>query len=228
MQPAPAPGVLTPPPAGVPREVLPPASRARRTAIVLSVFAVLFSLVFGYCIRHAFSMLSVTMDEAVYFRWVAYALGFLVVALLFRMCAAICELLWLERTWSNLPEDLQKVGPVEKVSSGLVIGISFVPGVAWLWKLGLIVGITNGFEALRGRLGFRGPVPKRLGVAAVIIGWIPGLNVYLAPFLWEMFATRMERLIEEIITSRAGLSPAPIAVPLGPQAGAAGPPPPHA
>lgn len=180
-----------------------PASRARHLALGFSAIAVTFSLAFGYCIRHAFTVLTGTLDEKAYWHWIAYALGFLTIALLLRMGAALCELLWLERTWSNLPEDLQKVGPVEKVSSGLVVGISFVPGVAWIWKLGLIVSVTNGFEELRARHPFRAPVPKTLGRAAIVVGWVPGLNMYVAPFLWELFARRMERVIRELMDVRA-------------------------
>jgi hypothetical protein len=39
-------------------------------------------------------------------------------------------------------------------------------------------------------------------MAAVIVGWVPGLNVYLAPFLWEMFATRMDVVIEQLLEAR--------------------------
>ena len=113
------------------------------------------------------------------------------------------ELLWLERTWSNLPEQLRKVGPLEEVSSAMAIGISFVPGVAWVWKLGLVVGIANGFEAVRAQIPFAAPVPRRLGMAAVIVGWIPGLNVYVAPFLWEMFAVRIDACVRQIMAARS-------------------------
>jgi hypothetical protein len=125
----------------------------------------------------------------------------LLVALLLRMGAAICELLWLERTWSNLPPPLRNVGPMKDVSSGMALAVSFVPGIAWVWKLGLVVGVTNGFEAIRTHTPFGAPVPRRLGVAAVIVGWVPGLNVYVAPFLWEMFATRLDVCVQEIRTA---------------------------
>lgn len=193
----------------MPKELKAPASGARKAAIALSVVAIVFSLCFGYCARQAFYMVRDpnTFVEKAYFHWVGYAIGFLTIALLLRMCAAISELLWLERTWQNLPEDLQKVGPVDKVSSGLVIGISFVPGIAWLWKLGLINGVTAGFEEMRKRHPFEAKVPRKLGLAAVVIGWIPMLNVYIAPFLWEMFATRMEKVIHEMMASRAAGGP---------------------
>ncbi|HVH44342.1 MAG TPA: hypothetical protein VM925_18445 [Labilithrix sp.] len=131
--------------------------------------------------------------------WVLAFLVLLLVALLLRMGAAICELLWLERTWSNLPERLRKVGPIDQVSSALALAISFVPGIAWVWKLGLVVGISDGFEAIRASIPYAAPVPKRLGMAAVIVSWIPGLNVYVAPFLWEMFATRIDVCVKEIL-----------------------------
>jgi hypothetical protein len=41
-------------------------------------------------------------------------------------------------------------------------------------------------------------VPKALGVASVIVSWVPGLNVYVAPFLWEIFATKMDVVCNEI------------------------------
>ena len=91
--------------------------RARRTALGLSGAAVFFSLIFGVLLR----------------RWLAFphpddeplalaaALSFLLVAYLLRIIASIFELLWLERTWGNLPEDLRKIGPIDKVESGMVI-----------------------------------------------------------------------------------------------------------
>lgn len=205
-------------PAAMPKELKAPAKGARKAAVALSVAAVIFSLGFGYCLRQGLWMLRdpSTFDEKVYFHWIGYAIGLLTVALLLRMCAAISELLWLERTWQNLPEDLQKVGPVDKVSSGLVIGISFVPGIAWLWKLGLINGVTSGFEEMRKRHPFDAKVPRTLGLAAVVIGWIPILNVYVAPFLWEMFATRMEKVIHELMASRAARAPAGGPLAIGP------------
>lgn len=130
--------------------------------------------------------------------WATGALSLLLVALLLRMVAAICELMWLERTWTNIPEETRKVGPIENVSSVMLIGISFVPGVAWLWKLGLVAGVVDGFEKIRVQTPFRATIPKRLGMAAVIIGWIPGLNVYIAPFLWEMFARKIDAACFEI------------------------------
>jgi hypothetical protein len=187
----------SPPPA-----VLPPAERARRIALGLSIVAVVFSLACGFFARRSWALRDAGMD-AVFPSLTAF-LVLLLLALLLRMGGAICELFWLERTWSNIPEGLRKVGPVDDVSSGLAIAISFVPGVAWIWKLGLVVGIANGFEAIRSRNAFRAPVPRRLGMAAVIAGWIPGLNVYLAPFLWEMFATRVDACVKEIRGAESG------------------------
>ena len=40
-------------------------------------------------------------------------------------------------------------------------------------------------------------------MAAVIVAWVPGLNVYVAPFLWEMFATRIDRAVSEILASQS-------------------------
>jgi len=118
------------------------------------------------------------------------------------MAASVCELLWLERTWSNLPEELCKVGPLEKVSSGLVVVLCFVPGFSWLWKLGLAIAVCKGFEAMRARPPFTAKVPKALGIASVVVSWVPGLNVYLAPFLWELFAIRMDVVCNEIRAAR--------------------------
>ena len=117
--------------------------------------------------------------------------------------------MWLERTWRNLPLELRTVGPVDKVSSGLLIGLSFVPGLSYAWKLGLVLAVADGFEEMRARVPFRAPVPKRLGMAAIIAGWIPGLNVYLAPFLWEMFATRIDLVCAEISSAQLA-RPAPL------------------
>lgn len=179
-------------------QVLPPAARARRIALVLSAIAVVFSLVFGFCLRTAYGMRETDPERGLY--WFLACLVAVLIALLLRMGAAICELLWLERTWSNLPETLRKVGPVDNVSSGMLIAVSFVPGVAWIWKLGLVRSVADGFEHVRRAFPFRAPVPKRLGMAAVVFGWIPGLNVYIAPFLWEMFATRIDVVVDELRT----------------------------
>jgi hypothetical protein len=40
-------------------------------------------------------------------------------------------------------------------------------------------------------------------MGAVITGWVPGLNVYIAPFLWEMFASRIETVIQQLMVARA-------------------------
>jgi hypothetical protein len=177
-------------------EVHPPAARARRIALVLSAIAVVFSLVFGFFLRRSYALKDVDQERALY--WFLACLVALLVALLLRMGAAICELLWLERTWSNLPEVLRKVGPFDNVSGGMVIAVSFLPGIAWIWKLGLVRSVADGFEHVRKSLPFRAPVPRRLGMAAVIFGWVPGLNVYIAPFLWEMFATRIDVVVNEL------------------------------
>jgi hypothetical protein len=185
-----------------PHVVRPPAQRARRIALVLSFVAVAFSIACGFGARRAYALYTETAPPEVIGPWVLAFLVLLLFALLLRMSAAICELLWLERTWSNLPESLRKVGPIQDVSSGLAIAVSFVPGVAWVWKLGLVVGIANGFEAIRAHTPFAAPVPRRLGMAAVVFGWVPGLNVYVAPFLWEMFARRIDVCVQEILARR--------------------------
>jgi hypothetical protein len=179
----------------------------RRIALGLSVVAVGFSIVCGFCARRTFALREAAPHDVM--PWLLAFLVLLLMALLLRMGAAVCELLWLERTWSNLPSHLRKVGPIDEVSSGLAIAIGFVPGVAWVWKLGLVVGIANGFEAVRGHTPFAASVPRRLGMAAVIVGWVPGLNVYLAPFLWEMFATRIDVCVMQILTTRADGAPLP-------------------
>jgi hypothetical protein len=195
--------------------VRPQARRARIIALVLSVIAVGFSLGFGVFIRRTIPLFDVNDPER-YMRPFVIALLFLLFALLFRMAAAVCELLWLERTWSNLPEQLRKVGPVDNVTSGLVVGLSFVPGLSWVWKLGLVMAVSDGFERVRGAIPFAAPVPRKLGMAAVIVAWVPGLNVYLAPFLWEMFATRidivcaqMREQLEQRATANDGALPVP-------------------
>ncbi|MBX3233196.1 MAG: hypothetical protein KIT84_20605 [Labilithrix sp.] len=182
----------------------PPARTARRIALVLSALAVLVSVGCGVAARHAFAMRGVVeSDPEALVGPLLWFLVLLLVALLLRMGAAVCELLWLERTWSNLPLELRKVGPIEKVEPIVLIGVSLVPGVAWIWKLGVIDAVARGFEAIRARVPFTAPVPRRLGVAAVVVGWVPGLNVYVAPFLWEVFATRIDRCVSEIEARRA-------------------------
>lgn len=177
----------------------PPAKTARRVALGLSVLAVLSSIVCGFCGRAAYHARD---DEAAYMVPFGWFLLLLLVALLLRMGAAVCELVWLERTWSNLPHELRKVGPLEKVEPILLVSMTFVPGIAWVWKLGVIDAVAKGFEAIRARVPFDAPVPRRLGMAAVIVGWVPGLNVYFAPFLWELFAIRIDRCVELILQRR--------------------------
>lgn len=178
----------------------PPAMRARRTALALSGVAVAFSVAFGFALRRWIFL----DNEDLLSMWLLAALSLLLIALVLRMLAAICELLWLERTWTNLPEELRKVGPMQNVSSVMLFGFAFVPVFAYFWKLGLVMGIANGLESVRTERPFRAPVPKGLGMAAVIIGWVPGLNVYIAPFLWEMFARRIDAVCIELGASAGG------------------------
>jgi hypothetical protein len=185
--------------------VRPPARGARAAALVLSLLAVGASIGFGVFVRRTIPLFD-RDDPERYARPLVVALVFLLVALLLRMAASICELVWLERTWSNLPEPLRKVGPVEHVSSGLVVGLSFVPGISWLWKLGLVMAVADGLERVRATRPFLAPIPRRLGMAAVIVAWVPGLNVYLAPFLWEMFATRTDRAVTELLVAQRDTS----------------------
>jgi hypothetical protein len=189
-------------PAPTPHVVRPQARRARITALVLSVIAVGFSLGFGVHLRRTIALCDRTSPDP-YMEPLVTALVYLLFAMILRMIAAVCELIWLERTWKNLPEELRTVGPVEKVSSALVVGLSVVPGVSWLWKLGLVIAVADGFEQLRGAIPFRAPVPRSLGLAAVIVAWVPGLNVYVAPFLWEMFATRIDVVCAELLMLRS-------------------------
>lgn len=194
--------------------ITPPAKRARRAAFVLAIIAVAFALACGFTARRTYALRD-DPDQAL--PWAIAALVLLLVTLLVRMGAAIAELLWLERTWSNLPPHLHRVGPVENVSSGIAIVVSFVPGVAWLWKLGLVVAIAKGFEAIRAVVPFQAPVPRKLGMAAVITSWIPGLNVYVAPFLWEAFAVRIDAVVEQIGAATALPAAVPSAIPEGPR-----------
>ena len=181
----------------------PPARIARILAMVLSIVAVGFSIGFGVYLRRVIPVFDVDRPD----RYVEPAIAmlvFLLFALLFRMGASLCELVWLERIWSNMPEELRNVGPMQKVSSGLAVVLSFVPGLAWIWKLGLAMALCDGFERVRARVPFEARVPRRLGMAAVIVSWVPGLNVYVAPFLWEIFATRMDALCSEILDLQRG------------------------
>jgi len=186
-----------PPPEPAAHVVRPPARLARILAMVLSIVAIGFSIGFGIYLRRVIPLFDVDHPER-YLEPAIAMLVLLLLALLFRMGASLCELVWLERTWSNMPEDLRKVGPIEKVSSGLAVVLSFVPGLSWIWKLGLAMAVCDGFEQLRARLPFAAKVPRKLGMAAVIVGWVPGLNVYVAPFLWESFATKMDVVCSEI------------------------------
>jgi hypothetical protein len=191
-----------------PHHLRPQARRARIIALVLSVAAVGFSLGFGVYVRRTIALFD-DSDPERYTRPLVLALVFLLVALLLRMAAAICELIWLERTWTNLPESLRRIGPIDRVSSGMVVGISFVPGLSWIWKLALVMAVADGFERMRRTVPFRARVPRNLGLAAVIVAWVPGLNVYVAPFLWEMFATRIDVVCGELLAATTDPSAAP-------------------
>jgi hypothetical protein len=190
-----------PPPETAAHVVRPPARLARILAMVLSIVAIGFSIGFGIYLRRVIPLFDVDHPDR-YLEPAIAMLVLLLLALLFRMGASLCELVWLERTWSNMPEDLRKVGPIEKVSSGLAVVLSFVPGLSWIWKLGLAMAVCDGFEQLRTRLPFAAKVPRKLGMAAVIVGWVPGLNVYVAPFLWESFATKMDVVCSEILAHK--------------------------
>ncbi|MFO0551862.1 MAG: hypothetical protein U0271_25975 [Polyangiaceae bacterium] len=183
------------------RVALPPRT-TRRLGLALSASAVLVSIACGISARKAYALGQGTPIEEqptdAVLPWLVAALVLLLVALLLRMFAAICELLWLERTWANLPETLRKVGPIDKVNGAMIIGLSLVPGLAWVWKLGVVLGIADGFERIRSHTPFRARIPRRLGMSAVIAGWVPGLNVYLAPFLWEVFATHIDGAVTEL------------------------------
>jgi len=181
------------------RVLNPPAARARRVALVLSGIAVAFAFAFGFMIRRWYAMSTHgfigTFDgeeEASVIFTMLGALVFLLVAMLLRIFASICELLWLERAWSNLPESMRRIGPIEKVEPIHIFGIAFIPVVAWFWKLALVRRVSSSLEEVRKEVPFRAAVPRRLGTTAVILGWFPPLNVYLAPFLWEMFARRID------------------------------------
>lgn len=178
----------------------PPARMARRLALGLSIAAVLVSLSCGFFVRQAYALRAEEPELLV--GPVLWFLVVLLVALLLRMGAAVCELVWLSRTWENLPLELRRVGPLDKVEPVLLVSMTLVPGIAWIWKHGVVDAVTKGFEAIRARVPFDAPVPRTLGVAAVIVGWVPGLNVYLAPFLWEVFAIRIDRCVDLIVQRR--------------------------
>jgi len=177
------------------RVILAPAERARRIALVLSGIAVVFSFGFGIFLR---KWMAAPTDADIALLWLLIALVLLLIAMLLRMGAAICELLWLERTWANLPVELRKVGPIDNVTPVHIFGIAFIPVIAWFWKLGLVASVSNGLEEVRKTTHFKAPVPKNLGITAVMLGWFPGPNIYIAPFLWEMFARRIDAVCLEL------------------------------
>src|SRR4051812_10241303 len=72
--------------------VRPQARRARIIALVLSVIAVLFSLGFGVYLRRTIALFD-RDDPQRYVEPLVVALVLLLIALLFRMAASICELL---------------------------------------------------------------------------------------------------------------------------------------
>jgi hypothetical protein len=77
-----------------------PARVARIVAMVLSIVAVGCSIGFGIYLRRVIPLFDKDHPE----RYVEPAIAmlvFLLFALLFRMGASLCELVWLERTWSD-------------------------------------------------------------------------------------------------------------------------------
>ena len=176
--------------------------------MILSAIAVCFAFAFGFAIRHWYAMihgeLAATLDgtgEAALY--LVGALLLLLVAVLLRIFAGICELVWLERTWSNLPAEHRRVGPIENVTPVHIFGIAFIPVVAWFWKLALVSAVAKSLELVRKDHPFRAAVPRRLGITACIFGWLPPLNLYLAPFVWEMFARRIDVVCLELAESNA-------------------------
>jgi len=182
--------------------IQPPAKTARRTALVLSATAIGFSLGFGVLIRKWWAKSppgSLAEFGGAAALWLMGALVLLLVAVLLRIGAGICELLWLERTWSNLPPPLRRrVGPIDDVQPIHVFGIAFIPVVAWFWKYALVSRVSHGLEQVRKETPFSAPVPRGLGLVAVVLGWLPPLNLYLAPFLWEMYARRIDVVYGEL------------------------------
>jgi hypothetical protein len=172
-----------------------PARGARRTALVLSAIAVVFAFGFGIVLR---KWIATPTDADIARLWLLLALVLLLIAVLLRIFAGICELLWLERTWSNLPPELKRVGPIDNVTPVHIFGIAFIPVISWFWKLALVANVSDGLEEVRKRTPFAASVPKGLGMTAVILGWFPGLNIYLAPFLWEMYARRIDVVYVEL------------------------------
>lgn len=185
-----------------------PAQNARRMALLFSGIAVAFSLGFGFCIRRWYAAahpewtsLGKMVDDLAT-PLVLLALTSLLLAFLLRIVGAMCELVWLERTMSILPPHLRRVGPVKNVTAVHIFGIAFIPVVAWFWKLGLVRSVSAGLEEVRRDHPFHAPVPRALGTTAAILGWLPPLNLYVAPFLWELFARRIDQVFLEL--SRVG------------------------
>ena len=186
----------------------PPASRVRRIALVLSGIAIIFAFGFGFLIRRWYAISTQGFwatifgeEEAVVLFTMLGALVLLLIAVVLRILASICELMWLERAWSNLPASMRAIGPIKKVETVHIFGIAFIPVVAWFWKLALVRKVSSSLEEIRKDVPFRAAVPRGLGTTAVILGWFPPLNVYLAPFLWEMFARRIDVIMLEMATS---------------------------
>jgi hypothetical protein len=184
-----------------PLTINPPAQRARRAALALSGVAIAFSLGFGFFIRRWWAKAppgSLSDFGGVAVLWLVAALLLLLVAVLLRIGAGICELLWLERTFSNLPPSMRRVGPIDNVTPVHIFGIAFIPVVAWFWKYALVAKVSESLEVVRKDTPFSAPVPRGLGLTAVVLGWLPPLNLYLAPFLWEMFARRIDVVYLEL------------------------------
>jgi hypothetical protein len=184
-------------------KINPPAEKARLVALLLSGTAVCFAVAFGFCIRRWWALTHGSLAffdaaDAAPFFWVMGALVLLLIAVILRIMAGICELIWLERAWSNLPQEHRRVGPIDNVTPIHIFGIAFIPVVAWFWKLALVRAVVRSLELVKKDVPFETPVPHHLGQTACILGWLPPLNLYVAPFLWEMFARRIDRVCLEL------------------------------
>lgn len=190
----------------IPLVLHPPAQRARRAAVALSTVAIAFSLGCGFFLRRWWAKAppgSWSDFGGAAMLWLMAALVLLLIAMLLRIGAGLCELLWLERTWANLPASFRKVGPIDDVTPVHVFGLAFIPIVAWFWKLALVATVAKSLEEVRKEAPFAAPVPRRLGLTAVVLGWLPPLNLYLAPFLWELFARKIDVVYLELAARRA-------------------------
>ena len=186
----------------------PQARRARIVALVLSVIAVVFSIGFGIYIRRTITLFDRDDPQR-------YAQPFVDRARAAPHRAALPDGGLHLRALVARADVVEPPRGATQGGAGRQgdVGARRRPQLRARHLVGLEARSRDGghrrLRAVRLTIPFRAPSRESSGMAAVIVAWVPGLNVYVAPFLWEMFATRIDRVCSEMLSAQN----APIATP---------------